>query len=155
MSDKAMVHSGLSASIPVEGGAGRFAELIARLEAVEVGSMELDAAICITLGYVGNNQGYSPLNVRISDGDDEWLDYELGPVPYTAPIPDVSQSLDAALALAERVLPGCRCIAERDHDGSGWACVRVSEGADRFMADAKTTALALCISILKALEAKQ
>lgn len=53
--------------------------LIARLEAAEVGSRELDAAVC------------DALNWRKTDG--VWV--------FPAP---VSQSLDAALALAERVL---------------------------------------------------
>lgn len=102
------------------------AELIARLEAAEVGSRELD--VCMW---------------EVSDG---WQNVHRPPC--------VTTSLDAALAMAERVLPGCRCIAERDHDGTGWACVRASEDSERFMTDAATPALALCIAILRALDAK-
>lgn len=121
----------------------KHAELIARLEAAEVGSRELDAYVeCASHGWnlVGWNAGWYLAEVG-------------GAVQQMSPPLPCTTSLDAALALAERVLPGCRCIAERDHDGTGWACVRASEDSERFMTDAHTPALALCISILRALDA--
>lgn len=133
----------------------KHAELIARLEAAEVGSRELDALVCVSLGYVGNNQGYAPRNVRISDGDGEWLDYELGPIPYTARIPEVSQSLDAALALALRVLPPHGPI-NLGIMGSAVVCIEALDPCADYLSPnvyAKTPALALCIAILRALDA--
>lgn len=104
--------------------------LIARLEAAEVGSRELDKAVC------------DALNWRRTDG------------VWTFPAP-VSQSLDAALALAERVLPGWRVFGisdERDFQVSrGWgAGVGEKTGPGIQHAKAPTPALALVIAILKA-----
>jgi len=98
-------------------------DLLARLEVAEAGSLELDVAIWDAMG------GWS-----------------------VAHPPAVTTSLDAALALAERVLPGCRCMVERDFDGNGWAMVQRSGtfNAERVMTDGNTPALALCAAVLKA-----
>jgi hypothetical protein len=69
------------------------------------------------------------------------------PPPYTA-------SLDAALALVERVLPGHRSIVERAHDGTGWAMIQTGPEEPRNMTDAPTPALALISALLKALASK-
>lgn len=99
-------------------------ELIARLEAAEAGSIELDVAIWDAMG------GWSVSHP-----------------------PAYSSSIDAALALAERVLPDhmrgpiSLCIA-----GSAEAYIdHVDPCGDSVKAFGKTPALALCICILWAI----
>lgn len=62
----------------------------------------------------------------------------------------VTESLDAALALAERVLSGHRCMVERNFDGAGWAMVQRAPEYAKIMTDAATPALALCLAVLRA-----
>lgn len=62
--------------------------LIEKLEGAEVGSRELDADVALQVGWT------------VHPGDN-WI----GPHAEIA-VPDYTTSLDAALALAERVLPG-------------------------------------------------
>lgn len=62
----------------------------------------------------------------------------------------VGGSLDAALALAERVLPGARVMVERFHDGKGWTMVQRAPESAKVMTDGSTPALALCAAILRA-----
>lgn len=113
--------------------------LVERLEAAEVGSRELDAAVCMETTH--------------PYGFDH--DYEINAFPVTT-------SLDAALSLAERVLPGWWWTAGK----CGLTC-HASVGPDRafiaepdlskydagFHADIpnpSTPALALCAAILRA-----
>lgn len=109
--------------------------LIERLEAAEVGSREFDCEVwCIFDGWAGVDKP-----------------------------PCVTTSLDAALALAERVLPGWRMHVLQDQDGmyqtdnaaKRWFCgIHEKRGPGNVMAHAPTPALALCIAILKAKETK-
>jgi len=118
-----------------------YAELIARLEAAEVGP-DLDASICVLLQYGGPNSD-GATNVR-TDGDWEGdLLFEQGSDECCNPIPAVTTSLDAALALAERVF------------GEEEAVWMLREVLADFTGPIKLLPVALCISILKALEAKQ
>lgn len=146
--------------------------LIERLEAAEAGSRELDAAIAIeVLGWNlwrskhGHWHVNGPKGERFEHGEpNDWF-YDprtgekfpepLPPIDWVdrAEVGDFTSSLDASLALAERVLPGCRVMVERDHDGSGWACVRPREDGPAITSEATAPALALCIAILKAKEA--
>lgn len=97
--------------------------IIARLEVAEAGNRELDLVVVRAVG------------------EDTSL---LGWPPYTT-------SLDAALALAERVFPDGRWMVERTHQGTGWAMFQPGEFAKiRAMVDAPTPALALVIATLKA-----
>lgn len=70
-------------------------DLIERLEAAEVGSRELDLRVFEKFDLVDGE--------RWSDAD---LEYALTDPDRTINPPRLTQSLDAALALAERVLPG-------------------------------------------------
>lgn len=146
MSDKAMVHSG-SASIPVEGGAGRFAELIARLEAAEVGSQEMDEAIHDAIGLTKERQCIAGLSDEVGG---LWMYRFEGSAPQSAFC--CTSSLDAALALAERVL------VRVDYDAvDALSRALIELTIFGFRADkpiAPQLARALCIAILKALEAK-
>lgn len=124
-------------------------ELIARLEAGEVGP-DLDASICVLLQYGGPNSN-GATNVR-TDGDWEGdLLFEHGSDECCNPIPAVTTSLDAALALAERVLPGWVWMVESHRDGRATAWLSefnaYGEG-EQVLGNSPT--LALCIAILKA-----
>lgn len=104
-------------------------ELIARLEAAEVGSFDLDYVVWFS------------------------VDDEEGPTNCTT-------SLDAAIALAERVLPHWyvyRISDERNHMSCpGWGAGLGERNGMRIeYARAKTSALALCIAILRALGAQE
>jgi len=137
-------------------GGASVSEVLAHLEAAERPSIVLDAEICWTLerdrATAAFWRGAMGLPKPLP-GEFSRLPRGLGMASLEAGSPNYTTSLDAALALAERALPCCRCIVERDHDGSGWACVRSYEGAPAIMSDAPTPALALCIAILRARQA--
>lgn len=126
-------------SIPTEG----LSALISQLETAEAGRRELDAFM-----FCAFNEGWRP-----------GKGIQLGGVIKTGtmrtPEP-VTTSLDAALALAERVLPGCEpgvMVEQRLPDRTIWgAWTSVKEPDDVF---AKGPALALCIAILRATEASR
>ncbi|MCX2697870.1 hypothetical protein [Ochrobactrum chromiisoli] len=82
--------------------------LIDRLSKLDGPDREVDAEICILFQYGGKNSE-GALNVRTDPewGDDDDLLYELDGDPCCAQIPKLTASVDAALALAERVFPGC------------------------------------------------
>jgi hypothetical protein len=129
--------------------------LIERLEKAEAGSQEIDAEICVALQYGGlNSEGGQ--NIR-TDADWEGdLIYEIGAEECCCPIPAVTTSLDAALALAERVCPDMRWSAVPNgyggctfgfHVPRGW-------GNNEQWGSGRTPALAACIAILKAVAAQ-
>ena len=112
--------------------------LIERLEKAEGGSRELDAESARLFGGQAIAR-FGDWDCR-EDGTGIWR-----------PLPRYSSSLDAALALAERVLPDLTKI-------NVWTYVRgkhhhceIETDEDEFDAlNASTPALALCIAILKA-----
>lgn len=128
--------------------------LIERLEAAEVGSRELDYAIMDALGYS-----------NISDPRDAiecWRGLD-GKARYENAV--YSRSLDAALALAERVLPGhamnvCKDQGPPDGPDFRWSSVIARHSLEGpvgrpgwWFGVSDTPALALCIAILKSKEA--
>lgn len=137
--------------------------LIARLEAAEAGSRELDAAIWSALLPVkAKVVSFWPL---YSDERKTCVEFTLPPKrtatvtknsgPYLHANP-VTTSLDAALALAERVLPGC-CpgVARNVHhkDWYSWVGSKDEEGCgDLGNGRGPSPALALCIAVLKAVQ---
>ncbi len=62
------------------------------------------------------------------------------------PMPRYTASLDAAVALLERVLPGWRWAV----DSNGYADVRSYSSMKEAFGTAQTPAIALCIAVLKA-----
>ena len=104
-------------------------DLIKRLEAAEFGGFGFDSEVFIALN----------LTQPRLDG--------LASTTH----PPITTSLDAALALAERLYPEGRLMVERTHEGRGWAMLQPGEYAKiRAMTDGGTPALALCIAILRA-----
>lgn len=103
------------------------AELIARLEAAEVGSIKLDGE----LRWVLEGTDYAPSN-------------------YTT-------SLDAALALAERCLGLGSWRIERESENSFWVKLWLSNNDRSFHShsNAKTAPLSLAAAILRALDAQE
>jgi hypothetical protein len=113
-------------------------DLLTALQSAERGSRELDALVEKTLGLAitTDRTGLA----MAGDG-----------TRYR--VPHYTTSIDAALALVERELPGARVMVERCHDGTGWAMIQVSAGSPRIMEEAPTPPLALVIALVRAKEA--
>lgn len=129
-------------------------ELIARLEAAEAGSRELDALVWLRFNRPEYSGGVKALEMRSwydgrghmileTDAGEEVAD-DLGIGTYTT-------SLDAALALAERVLPGFTWRVQR-HTSGMFDAALWSDPDDNYVGYGRTPspALSLCIAILKA-----
>ena len=115
-------------------------DLIKRMEEAEAGSRELDAAIADL---------FNPVPDQYDGFAGRWPFVEGS--PFSDQTPPVTTSLDAALALAERVLPGWCWMIERHKNGTATAGLHewnAYREADLFTAN--TPALALCAAILKA-----
>lgn len=114
-------------------------DLIARLEVAKVGSRELDAEL---MRIVPGSQVVGHF------GDYEWRSDGTG-VWRSLPVP--TKSIDAALGLAERVLPGWLWSVGTSDDGSAISVLDDLNASGGFAeARAHTPALAMCISILRA-----
>lgn len=125
--------------------------LIARLEAAEVGGDELSARAMQMLIVPNGRVEQSHINGAwcIYVGDRLWQERGWWR-PDGWP---VTTSLDAAIALAERVLPGWRIGLNSDHDRAPMWSAQVKQRGEpwRPIGDLATTpALALCIAILRA-----
>jgi hypothetical protein len=141
--------------------------LSTRIASAEVGSRELDIELMVLLGGaldVGDGVYYGPNEAVWHTSDAAEVDgsYHMLPSP--------SRSLDAALALAERVLPrwGYDIGSPSrmgEHGGRPWAdCWPPVEDDDvrtfrlrptPYHINAATPALALCAAILKAVESEK
>lgn len=139
-----------SRSIPVEREDGaEVSVLIKRLEKAEAGSRELDRDLA---KLIDRSEWDKCAN---------WASMPCGAPPDAIDrdalrwLPTYTTSLDAALALAERVLPGCEpgfMLEQRLPQRSIWAAwVRPYPEDSSFAA---TPALALCIAILRAPQGK-
>lgn len=138
---------------PIEGG---LSELISSLEAASEGSRELDALVGLAI-----RDDYPRTSAEIL-GDGTIRD---GAGPYYAK--HFTTSLDAAVALIERKLPGCGITVDREAacNGSvgggavinGYIGREGPEGRAWGWIDAKahTMPLALCVALLKALQDQQ
>ena len=119
-------------------------ELVARLEVAEAGSLHFSWVVLLALGFKDISDRRDAVNTWSRTGrlDDAFTR------------DTVTTSLDAALALAERVLPGLGAWdighaynAEPPYQAR---LVVVRQGDPETFARAATPALALCIAILKA-----
>lgn len=143
--------------------------LVEKLEAAEVGSRSLDALIWLRLNRPEYQGGVKALEMRTwhdgrghlileTDAGEEVAD-DIGIAPVTT-------SLDAALALAERVLPGDPDFQPTGPSVGwkinlyrgmvpaplgGWIATVRRHASDGFDGSAPTPALALCIAICRAL----
>ena len=123
-------------------------ELIARLEAAETGSLELDCE----MGLFARTDGKGEVSDHFGTPCIRDAGGPYAPKPFTT-------SLDAALALAERVLPEWVYQIDIQSDLSwvlaapDWWAPALGQGPEARGGQssvAKTPALALCIAILKA-----
>jgi hypothetical protein len=121
-------------------------DLIKRLEEAEAGSGAFNQELALLLGgYVLEKRG-KDRKEWFYPVDREWFYRDA-----IHELPRYTTSLDAALALAERVLPGWCWMIERHKNGTATAGLHewnAYREADRFTAN--TPALALCAAILKA-----
>ncbi|QTC87920.1 hypothetical protein [Brevundimonas pondensis] len=122
--------------------------LIARLEAAEVGSRELGHDVLLSLGWHRDQIGnfYGPLY--------QWSSPDRSPHFISGDedkLPNPAISLDAALALAERVLPGFTWRVQR-HTSGMFDAALWADPDDNYVGYGRTPspALSLCIAILKA-----
>lgn len=123
-------------------------DLIQRLEAAESGDRWADWLVADATSHPSFDrkvEGFWPPFMKGSRFDKD--------------VPAYTTSLDAALALAERFLPGWRMHALQDQDGiyqidntaTRWFCgVSEKHGPGNVMSKAATPALALSAAILKA-----
>lgn len=122
-------------------------DLIKPLEAAEVGSRELDGAVWYAIHEPDVDHGCLHVE-QTEQGPVEVLTCELGS-KYADCVGNYTTSLDAALALAERVLPGWVYMLVNDYCGYFRAeLVRPESSAVTSVAG--TMPLALCIAILRA-----
>jgi hypothetical protein len=137
--------------------------LSTRIASAEVGSRELDAEIAVLDGWclhpnktyeaVQGDSGFTCEDCRANSWGNR--SNNVHRQRLHDPVPTYTTSLDAALALAERVLPGWGFYLRQDKDGCGCGMVYPeynSVTAGHFTAP--TPALALCAAVLKAVESK-
>ena len=118
------------------------ANLLSRLQGLTAPDREVDAAIGLAIGgWTLSDEGpYGTINVP---------DEGSYPNHPGSLYPSFTESLDAAVALCERVLPGYEWTVDKS-GGRGFAGVGQS-----FNEEAATPAIALLIAILTALEARE
>ena len=123
--------------------------LIARLEAAEVGSRELDAHVEVAArAFEAAKTGLAREHWAVWRASSSGIVGDGATQYASAP---VTTSLDAALALAERVLPGWGFFLRKDKDGCNCGLLYpdahfVTPGCG----SSPTPALALVIAILRA-----
>jgi len=128
-------------------------DLLARLKVAEAGSRELDGLLWLHFFAaqverdIARHKGTWPRGASDEEKTKRRAEF------IASNAPKFSTSLDAALALAERVLPEANC---RGFDQTPRGCDayvsrnNVASGAWVIEGTAPTPALALCIAILKA-----
>lgn len=113
--------------------------LIEKLEGADVGSVELDARI------------YSHLNCTLMSRRADYKPRRRWPDGSVTLQRKVTTSLDAALALAERVLPGWAWDVARESSGLYRAGLYKPKSSFMVAVSEKSTpALALCAAVLRA-----
>lgn len=125
--------------------------IIERLEAATGADREIDADLMVALcgaWRVNDSQFYGP-------GEKSWSfgEYEEESRAWCGPLPYLTASLDAALALVEEKLPGCDWNLDRDSGRYEFEILPTEERIG-YGARSATPALAVLIALLRALEAK-
>lgn len=119
--------------------------LLSKLSEAEEGSRELGHEVLLHFGWHRTCVGhfYGPLY--------QWSAPDRKPCPISGDedrLPNPTLSIDAALALAERVLPGWICGIDTDGNAEIWDGKYVLSTRSAFVM--RQPALALCIAILTA-----
>lgn len=139
-------------------------ELIAALESAEGPSRELDAAIfnLLDLGrgwiaFKADNCAAPPLNQRNVRMHDGWFKGRNLTDKYAEDLDRFTASIDAAVALIERVLPGWNIVKIEmiDEDAKLYECqleTKSETGLVGAYGVHKSIAIALCIALLRAVK---
>ncbi|WP_420478288.1 hypothetical protein [Brevundimonas sp. FT23028] len=119
-------------------------ELIERLEEAEAGSGQLDDLVLKATGHIWH-----------MDFGSSWYSMDGGKTRLYVNSAKVTTSLDAAIALAERVLPGVMWGFQENRIDPAYPTVRPFSAWTRtedgeIEGEAHSFALALCIAILRA-----
>lgn len=129
--------------------------LFERLSALEGPDREVDAAICVALQYGGGNSE-GATNVRT---DPDWegdLLFEIGTEDCCNPIPELTGSVDAAIALVKRLRPGWTIANIGQDDGKLWHAElrkgHLTSYSTVSLGGAPTPAIALLIALLRSME---
>jgi hypothetical protein len=142
-------------------------ELLERVRAAKDADQSLDADICVDLQY-GGGGSEGAVNVRTDPDWEGELLFEIGTEDCVNPIPPITASIDAALALVERVLPGWAWMVQkiegvptrgalRDCEADLWIPSAKTQGLkrERARSDGATHALAILAALLSALIAQR
>ncbi|MBD9372811.1 hypothetical protein IB238_09285 [Rhizobium sp. ARZ01] len=136
------------------------AELIALLERADGPSRELDALIAAELEpHLFDAPGFMPerpIPPFTYDKGENVIRFQGGGLMDVRFFPAVTSSQDAAVALAERVLPGWTIAAIGQDDRKGWHA-ELREGCRTSystvaLGGAPNGALALCLALLRAVQ---
>jgi hypothetical protein len=126
------------------------ANLLEKLQNAEGPNAELDGKLCILTNYIDGND-YDFTNLCTIKKDDEsllqWTDRK-GFI-FTAKIPNLTASIDAAMNWAKYILPTCNIKLYYE---SGMSYVSVFKDDIVFETMSTYTSLALCTSALTALQ---
>lgn len=128
----------------------KHAELLERLRVATEGDRDLDAEVAVALGHVIK---WKTANYTMEQFP---AIYWKAPHPYAGmcePCPAFTTSLDAAVALCERVLPGWHWSLHQSQIAQVCPCDEYGSIIERLELEefGRTPALALCIAILSAL----
>lgn len=150
----------------------RLAELISRLEAAESGSRELDALIAAEIEpHLFDSPGFPaerPISPFTYDKGENVIRFDGGGLMDVRFFPTVTASVDAAIALVARVLPGWGGFMDFGHETEMFVADICSHaraeqtgedeeehGVDPSQeshGEGRTPALALCVAVLNALQ---
>lgn len=122
-------------------------ELLERVEKAEGPDRELDVLIAQAIA-----KPTTMLNGLTFDGAVAAYPNDLAGIAQNWPVPTYTASLDAALALVERVLPGWKkAFSHRSFQYDGWLVTLVPVSGDAQQGRSESAALALLAAMLNAL----
>lgn len=135
--------------------------LIARLEKAEGPDRELDCQIAFATGHFDTKLRFGLEGSWIERGskrDDEWVDVHVrnkGTLIYSEHYPAYTSSIDAAVSLAERVLPALSKIQPQTYVGGEFHhCEIETDDGDFEAHNRPNAAIAICLATLRALDQK-
>lgn len=143
---------------PKQIAADKVDELIERIEKADGPDQAIDTDICLAMDYGGENS-VGATNVRVEADWDGDLLFEIDGEECCNPVPELTSSLDAAVALAERVLKIYRLELFMDPSGisakvTWWPCgLHETDTIIKSEGMGWTPAVSICLATLKAVRA--
>ena len=132
--------------------------LIDRLSKLDGPDREVDADLCTLFQYGGkNSEGATNVRTEPDWADDDLL-FEIDGEPCCNPIPEMTASLDAAIALARSLWPDVMYRVGNHAEGYdpslylGEIFISGETQCDYFTGVSSSDAIALCIALLRAKE---